>query len=114
MEFLLVLLGALPWQQIVGFLINTVGVMLVMYLLKKYKPQLRRYIPMLAPLVAVALPALAIWLTAMLGIPIDFSLILGFFSGFSAIGVHQIVRQKAKRKKERILMKTPSIEVRQG
>lgn len=96
MEFLLILLGTLPWQQIVGFLINTVGVMLIMQLLKTFKPQLRQYIPILAPIVAVAVPALALWLTAMLGVPIDFSLILGFFSGSTAVGLHQVWSQIAK------------------
>ncbi len=97
METILAFLAAIPWWLILGFLINTAGVVLIVQLLKKYRSQIKPYIPMIAPLLGAALPVIATWLSALTGTPIDFSPILGFFAGFSAVGMHQVVKQIGKR-----------------
>ena len=62
-------------------------------------------------LIGFALPAIATWLSALTGTPIDFSPILGFFAGFSAVGMHQVVKQIRKRP---LVFRGPGIEVRRG
>ena len=109
MEIVLTFLAALPWQSIAAFLINSVGVVLLVQLLKKYREQVKPYIPIIAPFLGVALPVAATWLSAFLGIPIDFSPLIGFFAGFGAVGLHQAVKQIRKRPR-----KFRGVEVRRG
>ncbi len=97
METILAFPVAIPWGLVLGFLINTAGVVLIVQVLKKYRSRIKPYIPMIAPLLGAALPVIASWLSVFLGTPIDFSPIIGFFAGFSAVGLHQMVKQFGKR-----------------
>ena len=83
------LLGALPWQLIVAYLVNTVVVVVVANLLKKHWADIKPHLPWLAPLLGMVLPAAAQFLAGVLGHPIDFSPILGLFSGAAAVAMHQ-------------------------
>ncbi len=97
METIFAFLASIQWGLILGFLINSAGVMFLLQVLKKYRSQIKPYIPMIAPLLGAALPVIASWLSVFLGTPIDFSPIIGFFAGFSAVGLHQMVKQFGKR-----------------
>lgn len=90
------LLGTLPWQLIVAYLINMVVVVVVANLLKQKWEQIKPHLPWLAPLLGMVLPAAAQFLAGVLGYPIDFSPILGLFSGAAAVAMHQGVKQRRK------------------
>ena len=90
------LLGALPWQLIAAYLFNAVVVVVVANVLKQKWEQIKPHLPWLAPLMGLVLPAAAQFLAGVLGYPIDFSPILGLFSGAAAVAMHQTVKQRRK------------------
>lgn len=103
MEALIIqLLGVLPWQLILAHAINMVVVVLAANWLKSHWEEVKPHLPWLAPLIGTALPAAAQFLSAWLGHPIDFSPILGLFSGSAAVAVHQIAKQREKLRKLRL------------
>lgn len=93
------LLAALPWTQILGWAMPFI-IMGVVQILKSTKPQWSPYIPIIAPILGALLPPLAMFLSGLLGVPVDFSPILilfGLASGTVAVGLHQIPKQLSKR-----------------
>ncbi len=106
METLIGILAALPWKAIVAYLLP-LAVIGIVQILKRYRKELKPYLPIIAPFIGLALPLVANALSAWLGVPVDFSPILGFFAGFAAVGMHQVPKQFRKRPR-------PGPEVRRG
>lgn len=92
------LLGQLPWQLIVAYLINSVGVVLAADQLKKHRPDIKPHLPWLAPIMGALLPVLAQLGSNALGYDLDFAPILGFFSGSVSVTLHQFAHQRKKKR----------------
>lgn len=87
-----------PWRQLVGVLINTVGVMLVVQGIKWALPHLVNQYGFLMPVLATALgPVLMLaqgWLTTNLGYEgFDFTPIAAALTGTTAVAANQMYKQ---------------------
>jgi hypothetical protein len=99
MSALLPLLAAIPWTQILAYLMPFI-ILGIVEVIKRNREWLKPYLPVIAPLLGAILPIAAIALSGFLGITVDFSPILaaltGAIGGAAAVGVNQIWRQYKK------------------
>ena len=92
----------MDWVLIAGTFLNIVVVMVIVQALKTYvMPFLKTKYPWVLPILAlVAGPAVTMaanWLTAYLGVPIDFTEIIGVLTGVSAVVMYTTVRAAKKK-----------------
>ncbi len=92
-------LGAAALQAL-GLAINTGGVYLLVFLVLKWRPVLKKRAPHFIPMIAIVagplLNLLAAFGTELIGYPIDFSPLIGVMGGTGAVAVDQIYRQRRK------------------
>lgn len=87
-------------SAILPALINSVLVMVVVQLIKKWIPVINKKIPWLLPIIAGAagpgIATLQTYLSTLLGVNIDLSPIAAIFTGGSAVALYQIGKQVSK------------------
>lgn len=83
-----------------GMMVNTGGVFLLVFMVNKILPELRKKSPQFIPLIAlVAGPLLNLAASAIggfLGYEIDFSPVIGAFGGAGAVAAHQVHKQRRR------------------
>lgn len=105
----------IPWATVIGLAINAVGTLVIVKVLanEHVLPALRSRYPVLLPILAIGVGPLFGYVQSILsratGIPIDLHvpIIVGLFSGGSAVAIAQISIQR-QRQKARMAMAVPT------
>ena len=88
------------WFEIIAYLINTVLVVIIVDLMKKYWPVIQEkygfIIPIVAPIAGLVINTLAKLVSDLLGYPIDFSPIIAIITGTTAVWMSQVGKQIKK------------------